>query len=47
MTQWKCDKCGAEFKLEDIPEECPNCKTKIENPTALYCARCGKKIIAV
>lgn len=26
MTQWKCDKCGTEFKLEDIPEECPECK---------------------
>jgi rubrerythrin len=22
---WKCDKCGATFDLEDIPEECPDC----------------------
>jgi rubrerythrin len=22
---WKCDKCGAKFDLEDIPEKCPEC----------------------
>ena len=25
---WKCDKCGAEFELDDFPEEdisCPDC----------------------
>jgi len=22
---WQCDKCGFEFDLDDIPEECPNC----------------------
>lgn len=26
MTQWKCDKCGADFNLDDIPDECPECK---------------------
>ncbi|MGM0468214.1 MAG: rubredoxin-like domain-containing protein [Promethearchaeati archaeon] len=25
MPYWKCDKCGAKFDLEDIPEECPEC----------------------
>jgi rubrerythrin len=25
MTHWKCDKCEAEFELEEIPEECPEC----------------------
>lgn len=23
--KWKCDKCGATFDLEDIPEKCPEC----------------------
>ena len=23
--KWKCDKCNAEFDLEDIPEKCPAC----------------------
>ena len=24
---WKCDTCGAMFRKEDIPEECPKCGT--------------------
>jgi len=24
-VKWKCDKCGSNFDLEDIPEKCPNC----------------------
>jgi len=23
--RWKCDKCGAVFDLDDIPEKCPEC----------------------
>ena len=26
MPNWKCDKCGHEFDLDDFPEECPSCK---------------------
>lgn len=25
MAKWKCDKCGYEFVLDDIPEKCPKC----------------------
>jgi rubrerythrin len=23
--KWKCDECGYEFDLPEIPEKCPNC----------------------
>lgn len=35
-----CSVCGSK-----LIEECPNCKIKIENPTAKYCVKCGIKII--
>lgn len=35
-----CSLCGTK-----LMEECPNCKIKIENPTAKYCVKCGIKII--
>ncbi len=35
-----CSVCG-----NKLIEECPNCKTKIENPTAQYCVKCGERII--
>lgn len=35
-----CSVCGTK-----LIEECPNCKTKIENPTAQFCVRCGERII--
>ena len=22
---WKCDKCGHDFDLDDFPEKCPSC----------------------
>jgi len=25
LMRWKCDKCGATFHLEDIPEKCLEC----------------------
>jgi rubrerythrin len=25
MGSWKCNNCGEEFDLEEIPEECPKC----------------------
>lgn len=33
-----CSVCGTK-----LIEECPKCKTKIENPTAQFCVKCGER----
>ena len=35
-----CSLCGTE-----LIEECNNCKTKIENPTAQFCVKCGERML--
>ena len=35
-----CSLCGKE-----LIEECKNCKTKIENPTAQFCVECGERML--
>jgi len=35
-----CSVCGTK-----LIEECPKCKTKIENPTAQFCVKCGMRMV--
>ncbi|MDP2363948.1 MAG: zinc ribbon domain-containing protein [Ignavibacteria bacterium] len=36
-----CSLCGTK-----LIEECPNCKTKIETPTAQFCVKCGERLLS-
>ena len=35
-----CSVCG-----KKLIEKCPDCKTKIENPIAKFCVKCGTQIL--
>jgi rubredoxin len=44
MPEWKCSKCGYQFKADAPPETCPSCGLKCEfvNVTC-YIPECGDK----